>query len=192
MALVTKVKAANITNLSDARYCAGMGVDWIGFPAEQVNTTQFKEISGWLSGPQWVIELPDGIRPAVTDYAAQIWQCELNDIDPDEELPVKVIIPVFTFQWAAEPVKEKLHAHRNQIVAVLIRCSGELEKDKAVVEQIQQLYPVLIDLQYASYSLSEILTWPITGINVHGTSEERPGLKDYAQLAEVLEKLEAE
>ena len=56
MSLVTKVKAANITNLSDARYCAGMGVDWIGFPLSQVNPTVFSEITGWLSGPQWVVE----------------------------------------------------------------------------------------------------------------------------------------
>ncbi len=31
MALKTIVKVGNITNLSDARYCAVMGVDMLGF-----------------------------------------------------------------------------------------------------------------------------------------------------------------
>jgi phosphoribosylanthranilate isomerase len=49
MALKTKVKAGNITNLSDARYCAGMGVDWLGFPADVVNPDTFKEITNWVT-----------------------------------------------------------------------------------------------------------------------------------------------
>jgi phosphoribosylanthranilate isomerase len=56
MSLKTKVKAGNITNLSDARYCAGMGVDWLSFPAEKVNPVKFKEITDWVTGPQFVLE----------------------------------------------------------------------------------------------------------------------------------------
>jgi phosphoribosylanthranilate isomerase len=39
MPLKTFVKVGCITNLSDARYCAGMGVDMLGFRAVEVRKT---------------------------------------------------------------------------------------------------------------------------------------------------------
>ena len=61
MALTTIVKVGNITNLSDARYCAGMGVDMLGFCFEKkseqyIDPESYKEIIGWISGPQLVGE----------------------------------------------------------------------------------------------------------------------------------------
>ena len=61
MALKTLVKVGNISNLSDARYCAGMGVDMLGFRVisgqeHYVSPELFKEIRGWFSGPSVVAE----------------------------------------------------------------------------------------------------------------------------------------
>ena len=55
MALSTFVKIDGVTNLSDARYCAGMYVDVLGFNLEEssqkfLNPTQYEEITGWVSG----------------------------------------------------------------------------------------------------------------------------------------------
>ena len=65
MSLKTKVKVGNITNLSDARYCAGMGVDMLGFAigkadGQGVGATKFKEITDWIAGPEFILELPEG------------------------------------------------------------------------------------------------------------------------------------
>ncbi|MFM1835376.1 MAG: hypothetical protein RJA04_63, partial [Bacteroidota bacterium] len=48
--LKTLVKVSAITNLSDARYCAGMGVDLLGFPLGKISIDQFTEIRNWLAG----------------------------------------------------------------------------------------------------------------------------------------------
>ena len=61
MALKTFVKISAVTNLSDARYCAGMGVDMLGFALEADNPDfitpeKYTEIIGWLSGVQFVGE----------------------------------------------------------------------------------------------------------------------------------------
>ena len=58
MSLKTFVKVGNITNLTDARYCAGMGVNQLGFNVEDPNFTveKFKEITGWLEGIEYVAE----------------------------------------------------------------------------------------------------------------------------------------
>ncbi len=61
MALKTFVKISAVNNLSDARYCAGMGVDMLGFALEADNPNfiapeKYAEIIGWLSGVQFVGE----------------------------------------------------------------------------------------------------------------------------------------
>ena len=62
MPLKTFVKVGCITNLSDARYCAGMGVDMLGFRAVEsqenyIKPSQFQEIRGWIAGPLVVAEV---------------------------------------------------------------------------------------------------------------------------------------
>src|SRR6187401_3084647 len=62
MALKTIVKVGGITNLSDARYCSGMGVDMLGFRVIEgqdnyISPKQFQEIRGWVTGPQIVAEI---------------------------------------------------------------------------------------------------------------------------------------
>jgi len=61
MALRAPVYAGNITNLSDARYFAGMGVQWLGFQIDPnqtsyLNPQKFREIVGWVTGPALVLE----------------------------------------------------------------------------------------------------------------------------------------
>lgn len=190
MSLVTKVKAANITNLSDARYCAGMGVDWIGFPLEQVNPTVFSEITGWLSGPQWVVELGSQPWGDLAAYATPVWQCFLADLDKVIELPGRIMVQLEIQDWPLATAK--LLASTDRIEAIIInKFSGIIDSDKKSVELISQHFPVLIDMNEVGYDLAEILTWNIVGIQLHGSSEERPGLKDYTELADVLEQLEA-
>ena len=53
--LKTFVIVGEISNLSDARYCAGMGVDVLGFNINPVEETcvapeTLNEISGWVAG----------------------------------------------------------------------------------------------------------------------------------------------
>src|SRR5690606_105942 len=62
MPLKILVKAGSITNLSDARYCAGMGVDFLGFQVIEgqpnaLSAKAFQEIRGWVTGPQIVAEI---------------------------------------------------------------------------------------------------------------------------------------
>lgn len=50
-----------MTNLSDARYCAGMGVEMLGFSIDETSDTyvdlkRFQDIRSWVSGVQIVAE----------------------------------------------------------------------------------------------------------------------------------------
>lgn len=190
MALVTKVKAANITNLSDARYCAGMGVDWIGFPVKEIDPTRFAEITGWLSGPQWVIELNEQPWPSLEDYPAQIWQCASSDFNLALALSGKLMVQLQAQEWLQ--VSTFLKKHTDRIEAVILTGISGGEKAKRLIAEIAEYIPVLVDMNSIEATLAEIMLWPVEGIQLHGSSEERPGLKDYSQLADVLEQLESD
>jgi phosphoribosylanthranilate isomerase len=62
MALKTKVLVENITNLSEARYCASMGVHFLSFPAQYVDPKMYKDITGWIQGPEMAIEFSAAIN----------------------------------------------------------------------------------------------------------------------------------
>src|SRR5690606_31205998 len=83
MALKTFVKISEVNNLSDARYCAGMGVNLIGFSLDPTNPKavtpeQFSEITGWISGVKLVGEFyessPLVIKELLGAYAVDYLQ----------------------------------------------------------------------------------------------------------------------
>ena len=48
--LKTTVYVSDINNLSDARYCAGMMVDYLGFNIDKIGIEEFREITQWVEG----------------------------------------------------------------------------------------------------------------------------------------------
>lgn len=193
MLLKTKVKAGNITNLSDARYCAGMGVDWLGFPAKSVNPKTFTEITSWVTGPQFIVEFDTDTAPdSLYDYGVELIQIEsklLSTIQPvsfkDFELLIVLALPT----WVA--VKDQLKEINARIPYLVVRdLSGNYEQDKFFLKEIANTTDVLLDVASSQYTLEQILEFPIAGLNLAGNTETKPGLKDYTQLSEILEKLE--
>src|SRR6187402_255425 len=90
MSLKTKVKVGNITNLSDARYCAGMGASWLGFPMKEVDGSllspeKFMDITGWVSGPEFVLEAEEinlqQLYTVIQRYPAQYIQIEVSQLE---------------------------------------------------------------------------------------------------------------
>jgi hypothetical protein len=61
--------------------------------------------------------------------------------------------------------------------------------DIDLVRSIASEWPVLLRLN-ENISLEDALSLEPAGIALEGGCEERPGLRDYSALAEVLEKLE--
>lgn len=62
MPLKTVVKVGNISNLGQARYCSGMGVDMLGIRVinghpQHMQPELFQEIRGWIVGPGIVAEI---------------------------------------------------------------------------------------------------------------------------------------
>ena len=69
MDLKVQVIASNITNLTDARYFAAYGVQYLLFDLTEINIAGIKEIIDWVSGPKTLLlfstENSDDIDEAV-------------------------------------------------------------------------------------------------------------------------------
>src|SRR6516162_4980549 len=68
--LKTKVKVGSVTNLSEARYCAGMGVDFLSFPIASIDPKTYREITGWVAGPKFGIEVAKSDLEKMSEYDA--------------------------------------------------------------------------------------------------------------------------
>jgi len=183
MALKTTVKVGGITNLSDARYCAGMGVDMLGFSAIEgaenyINPKQYQEIRGWVTGPQIVAEIygienPETLTKVLEQYRPDYLEMGVSEF---ELLNSLINLPVILRIQQVPP--------QNIFVDFLLITEALLS------EKFNS--PVLLDIQNKEKLDAIMTTASIHGIALSGGQEIRPGLKDYVALAEILEALETD
>lgn len=202
MALKTLVKVSEVNNLSDARYCAGMGVDLIGFPVNTshpnyVSPENYKAITGWIEGVKLVVEFNNStakdIQEAMTSYEAHFIQVNTPEIISELGTELPIILKV--------ELKNDLSVYRNlfkeyqsSVSHFLIESDKEEElTDKSFNElkHLSSTYPIIVGFGINSNNLEQILTniAPI-GLALKGGTEIRPGYKNFDELADILEELE--
>jgi phosphoribosylanthranilate isomerase len=186
MSLKTKVKAGNITNLTDARYCAGMGVDWLSFPADIVNPINFKEITDWVTGPAFILEVTETTpintigQYAVNALEISYRQLSLIDLLPTASFMINIPLSV----WVN--INGELLYYKSKISLLVIELDND---DFKKLPEIARHFKLLVNPS-EKHSMVELLSLPIEGINVSGDRELKPGLKDFDKLSSILEELE--
>ncbi len=192
MALRTKVKVGNITNLSDARYCAGMGVDWLGFRSQTIDPRIFQEITGWVSGPEFVVELDaaDGVQK-FSDYHAKWVELSSPHLTKLQDFAhASILFRLGLSEY--ESLKKELLQHKSAIRYIIAdQGTANTTTDGQVLSEIRKDFKVLIGFNINEESLNNQWT-TIDGLCLQGTEEIKPGLKDYSDLSSILEKLEEE
>ncbi|HEU5291766.1 MAG TPA: phosphoribosylanthranilate isomerase [Cyclobacteriaceae bacterium] len=194
MALKTLVKVGKISNLSDARYCAGMNVDLLGFRVvagqdHYVSPELFKEIRGWFTGPAIVAEaygiqknedLPAIIQQYLPDYI----ELSLADLLKLHS-PSSTYILSTTFEELTAN-ENTIAPFRNQISKIIIPASTKTE----FIAELTRSYKVLLAVEN-EFSQDLLSNNPnIKGIALQGSPEDKPGLKNYDSISGILEQLE--
>lgn len=193
MRLKTKVKVGNITNLSDARYCSGMGVDLLGFPIGtgngKISMETFTEIAEWVAGPEFVLELSDAIDHDLLQKVTQMESITHIQLNLEQFNKVNIaqigkpaIISTNMNEWKLKRAELGINT-----IAYLILSDKNLVWSE--IEDINKVIPVIIPHAHLPAN-SDPAAFPITGIALEGTDEDKPGQKNYDHLAEVLESLE--
>ncbi|RJE74798.1 hypothetical protein [Reichenbachiella sp. MSK19-1] len=203
MNLKSFVKVGNISNLSDARYCAGFGVDMIGFNLDPQNDNPValetaQEIMGWVAGVDLVMEYGNLPLAQIRETHQNIGTgyLQVNSVEVAQALATdtKVILKIHiddandltAFTSEADGLPE-------DIAYLLIDCQDEslyLDIDQAISE----LELTIPTLKAFDVTADNVLAKPAFyhGIALSGSHEEKPGFKDYDELADILEVLEIE
>ncbi|WP_375582275.1 phosphoribosylanthranilate isomerase [Cyclobacterium xiamenense] len=208
MALKTFVKISNVNNLSDARYCSGMYVNLMGFSLEEhsehyVSPVEFKEITDWLSGLEYVAEFslthPDQILQTLTTYEGFTW------IQVEEKHHLQLLensgyglIYRFTLRSKSdwEEILSFSRSLGEQQIVLNLESDTNQELQQEEIDSLRALAKnceVLLGFGFDSETIGELLdATGVKGISMKGGHEIRPGIKDFDELADILEALELE
>ncbi|GAB4017252.1 phosphoribosylanthranilate isomerase [Spirosoma koreense] len=204
MALKTLVKISNVTNLSDARYCAGMGVDMLGFSMDSdspdyVDPKKFDEIRGWVAGVQIVGETTTS-DPELIEQLLETYQPDGLQIDEAALLPYlstfgkSLILRVDLLQLTLDQLDTLFLTGVSGAEYVLLESSGPIHLDvelKTVLQRLASRFPILLGTGISADNIHELLTeLPVRGIALSGGDEERPGNKEFGELMDILETIE--
>ena len=199
MPLKTLVKVGNITNLSDARYCAGMGVEMLGFntvpgKTNHINPKAYQEIRGWVSGPLVVAEIYDfekGLLPGIlADYRPDFLELAVRDLTAlpaDSTTPLILAVNEGDFRSEQEDINRLKHVIR----FVAIKPSENTDAENFIAN-VSKEFPVLLQPAADADIGGALSSLKISGIMLNGSEEIKPGLKNYDHLAEVLEQLDTD
>lgn len=182
MALRTFVKVSTISNLSDARYCAGMGVDLLGFCTikgqdNYMDPARFQEIRGWVTGPKIVAEIyglreTDQIQRIVEDYKPDYLEMGMGEASLLSTFSIPIILTV------TEP------GDLNSLPFTPAYLIGD--------KPLECTIPFLVKVNSADEVQSMLTNSSVNGLVLKGGAELKPGLKDTEMINEVLELLETE
>lgn len=199
MTFKTMVKVGQITNLSNARYCAGMGVNMLGFVVDDgseffISPEQFREISGWVAGVEFVGEISGSQIPELTGYSFSYLQVS------DRALPEIVhasgyacIFYINTANYVPEHIAQMMEEQQKYVSYFLLEGLNPDILNDAELERITTWaasYPVWLGSGITPHNLEKLLASGIKGIALYGGTESKPGFKDYDELADILEALD--
>lgn len=195
MSYLCKVKLAGITHLSDARFAAAAGFDYLCFsfdPAapDYIPPVKAKEIIDWITGSHVIGRFGNQSFDEINDLA-DLLQIDLIEVDnqwlPDElgQLNRPVIKRINVREQPLEQTQTDIDAYRNAVCAFT-----------AVFDH--ESLPNLPKLQFGTdyfiagiNDLNELLEMATklspTGIEINGGIEEAPGIKDFDYLNQFCE-----
>jgi phosphoribosylanthranilate isomerase len=203
MALKCLVKVNAINNLSDARYCAGMGVDLLGYRLDPgvedaMDLNNFREINEWVAGIQTVGEYGNAEAATIMRTDALFHTDYIEYSRPELTHDLKSMNRPLILTLYLDDLND------SDLNSTLEYCSGTVdyyvltserpmtqeEITKAII-QIPPQYPIILGTGIDKNNIQSLLsTLPIRGVALSGSDEIRPGYKDYDRLADILEVLE--
>lgn len=172
-----RIKFGSVTNLTDARYAAAVYADWVGFcfipgHSRYIEPIKAKEIIDWLSGPKMVAEL-GALMPETMMSALEILLIDT----------VQVNNPIAAKAWKDAGFQVLYEGSDPPYPDLLRICAPDsaTHSDKEIIDM-------------SRLSLEEIknnwLNPAPFGIQVIGGDESIPGIRDFAQIDELLELYE--
>jgi phosphoribosylanthranilate isomerase len=205
MALKYLVKVSEVNNLSDARYCAGMGVEMLGFCLDEthpkfIELARLREISVWVSGVKVVGEFTGDDVENINYLAEQlnldyIQLSHSISLDHIRRLKKPIILKLDFDPENIDNLSIELQTLSKYIDFFILESSNfdSVKSFEKLLESWCLQYKIILGFGIKREDLDEIVNViKPYGIGLKGGHEIKPGLKDFEELSEILEALEVE
>jgi len=168
-----RIKFGSVTNLTDARYASAAYADWVGFcfildHPRYIDPIKAKEIIDWLSGPIMVAELGERM--------------------PGEMMSAMEVLMIDTVQVSSKDAATAWEAAGFQVMREGIAVDNAEYLRLCLPDDSVNPAQEIVDL--SNLTLDEIRTkWvenPPQAIQLIGGDETVPGIRDFAQIDEIL------
>lgn len=191
MSLRYPVKVNRVNNLSDARYCAGMGVDVLGI-SNEISVQEYMAITGWITGVDICLDIyknEDNLLDLVNELKpAYIETSSLEHLSILKETGVKLIYRVEAEDY--DSIYEKCVEASAYALHVSVS-NVHLSPDQLI--SLSHKFSVILNVDgYTTTHIEELCNRVAPAlIALNGGHETAPGLKSFDEMAEVLEYLES-
>ena len=200
----TKIKLSNITNLSDARFAAAVGIDYIGFCFDTNDTNYIppikaKEIFEWTSGAivvaefgeQSIEEIKDISELLNVDYVEMCNSILANELSGFQ---ISVIKKIDLDNFDGISLYQEIEAYKNVCQAFhLFSSSGKENFDSDVLMEVCKNHNIIWGLPLNILGTNNIInTYKPFALNISGGYEEKPGIKDFDEMNEWLDSIRIE
>ncbi len=214
MALQLPVYVRGINNLSDARYCAGMGADGLIFTLDPalpgaLPPAEARELSGWVAGVELIGEFgPDADLFQLLEVATA---CQLSRVLLPEAplfipglhqpLPFPVLreTDLFTALQAqldpdlAHELRSADFAAPGSALLLNLPATDDLAAWLPQLAALARQFPLWLGGALAADALPALLAAvQPAGLVLQGGHELKPGLRDFTELEALFEALEVE
>lgn len=213
MILSSKIKASQVTNLTDGRYFSAWGVDWLGFSLDSaseyyIEPTKMKAIRDWLEGPKIVGEFGmqsiETIQQAIELLKLDAIQLSfLSDIDVARginNVPIikEIVIDNFSKNDSIVTVLEHFSEYVDSFLIDFSKNGISWKEVKAgtffdfdLLKNVCSKYSVILGIDLATENVHEVqeMLNPYA-LNIVGGEEEKVGYKSFDEIDEIFEVLE--
>lgn len=199
MSLKTLVKVGEVNNLSDARYCAGMGVEYIGFQLDEnhdkfVDINTFQAITGWIEGVKYIGEFENTASAQIfekqKEYQFQVVQ--VSNPSQLDELGGLSIPKVLKLEL--NNLTELATIDYSKADYLLLESDSIDNLSTTDIDNLQTVCsqkPTVLGFGFSDENINDLLDQiKPAGISLKGGDEIRPGYKNYDELADILEAIE--
>lgn len=189
------VYVRNITNLSDARYCAGMGVELLGFCFDVdsgIEQSHFEAIKGWVTGVKFVAEFKNSNQTHILETIERIKPDFILLDSTYSNLALQINIPVI-FEIEMSKITRIFPPKSSLVLLSSSSHNAQIHDNHQLIKEMAHDYEYKMFFSYGfnAENIENIFSvYQPFGISLLGEDELEPGLKNFEHLSEIFEAIE--
>ena len=197
MSLKYFVYVSSINNLSDARYCSAMMVNYLGFNLDEnskqnLSIDNITEISSWINGVKLVGEFNRSscsyINKTLQKTDFSLIQIDISNVCANLNFDNKnIIVKIKDLSEYNSSILSELKNNFCETKILIIEKFSETNSE--ILADLAKKYKVLINPLKSINITKEFLRKYNLGLHLYGSDEIRPGFKDYDSLSSVLDEI---